>query len=134
MLATATAQPNIALVKYWGKRDTSRNLPAVGSISITLRELHTEMCVEPDASLDDDLLVVNGEPNTLMRNRVSECLDTIAGVSRERARVTSNHNFPIAAGLASSASAFAALVVSSSEAYGRPFGRGDLASLAASWS
>ena len=44
MGATARAQPNIALVKYWGKRDIARNLPAVGSISITLDDLYTEMC------------------------------------------------------------------------------------------
>ena len=45
MQATAIAQPNIALIKYWGKRDVERNLPAVGSISITLRDLHTRMQV-----------------------------------------------------------------------------------------
>ena len=52
MQGTAIAQPNIALIKYWGKRDVDRNLPAVGSISITLRELYTRMQVEFDASLD----------------------------------------------------------------------------------
>ena len=51
MQGTAIAQPNIALIKYWGKRDIARNLPAVGSISITLRELHTRMQVEFDDTL-----------------------------------------------------------------------------------
>ena len=39
---TARACANIALVKYWGKRDAALNIPAVGSISITLDDLHTE--------------------------------------------------------------------------------------------
>jgi len=54
MRAIARAQPNIALIKYWGKRDADRNLPAVGSISITLAELYTTMCVEYDDALLDE--------------------------------------------------------------------------------
>ena len=111
MRATARAQPNIALIKYWGKRDTRRNLPAVGSISITLADLFTTMCVEFDASLRDDVLTVNGDDNPEMLPRIQRCLDAVAGKQRELARVISHSNFPIAAGLASSASAFAALVV-----------------------
>ncbi len=41
MKATATAHPNIALVKYWGKRDAADNLPAAGSLSLTLDALTT---------------------------------------------------------------------------------------------
>ena len=48
MRAIARAQPNIALIKYWGKRDSQRNLPAVGSISVTLDELYTTMEVALD--------------------------------------------------------------------------------------
>jgi diphosphomevalonate decarboxylase len=53
MRATAIAQPNIAVVKYWGKRDLARNLPAVGSISVTLSSLFTQMQVEFDRTLTD---------------------------------------------------------------------------------
>jgi diphosphomevalonate decarboxylase len=42
----AQAQPNIALVKYWGKSNIARNLPAVGSLSITLDGLYSRMSVE----------------------------------------------------------------------------------------
>jgi len=56
MQGTAIAQPNIALIKYWGKRNIERNLPAVGSISITLRDLHTRMSVEFDDTLVADTL------------------------------------------------------------------------------
>ena len=130
MRATARAQPNIALIKYWGKSDVSRNLPAVGSISITLNTLYTTMSVEFDAAIDKDQLSVNGVVDAEMLPRVSQCLDTVCGRDRERASVTSQCNFPIAAGLASSSSAFAALVVAADAAQGGTRKRTELASLA----
>ena len=130
MRATARAQPNIALIKYWGKRDGQRNLPAVGSISVTLDELYTTMRVELDGALDRDELQINGRDARSMLPRVSRCLDTVLGADRLRARVTSESNFPIAAGLASSASSFAALVVAASRAGGRTSTVDELAGLA----
>ena len=111
----AQAQPNIALVKYWGKSDIAKNLPAVGSLSITLDELYSRMSVE---FLDDpgaDELSVNGEVNIEMLPRVSACIDLIAGKDRSAAKIQSEINFPVAAGLASSAAAFAALVLATYE-------------------
>jgi diphosphomevalonate decarboxylase len=130
MQATAIAQPNIALIKYWGKRDVERNLPAVGSISITLRELHTRMTVAFDETLVGDSLTVNGKEDEKMLPRLSACLDRVAGSDRARARIASTCNFPIAAGLASSASSFAALTVAGSAAAGKSHTRDELASLA----
>ncbi len=118
MRADAQAQPNIALIKYWGKRDIETNLPAVSSLSVTLDSLWTRMAVEFTADLAADELVVNEEQSADMLPRISECLDRVAGAGRMRASVTSECNFPIAAGLASSASAFAALVVAASKAAG----------------
>jgi diphosphomevalonate decarboxylase len=116
MQATAIAQPNIALIKYWGKRDVARNLPAVGSISITLSELYTEVCVALSPDLRGDELFVNGEESQPLLPRISRCLDNVIGAQRLRARITSESNFPIAAGLASSASAFAATTVAAAGA------------------
>ncbi len=130
MRAIARAGPNIALIKYWGKSDSAKNLPAVGSISVTLDDLFTEMRVELDDGLDGDILEVNGERRDELRRRVSACLDNVLGPSRCRARVSSHSNFPIAAGLASSASSFAALVVAAAAAGGQDSSRGDLARLA----
>jgi diphosphomevalonate decarboxylase len=130
MQGTAIAQPNIALIKYWGKRDIERNLPAVGSISITLRELFTRMHVEFDQSLTADTLVVNGAANDKMLPRLAACLDQVAGADRPRARIASTCNFPIAAGLASSASAFAAVTVAAAKAAGRVLDVDTLATLA----
>lgn len=126
MQASAQAQPNIALVKYWGKRDIERNLPAVSSLSITLEDIWTRMDVRfGDAS--SDTLLVNGRSEAAMLTRVGRCLDLVAGRERRRAAIDSESNFPVGAGLASSASAFAALVVAAERADG---GRRDTLSLA----
>jgi diphosphomevalonate decarboxylase len=118
MRAKARAHPNIAVIKYWGKRDIERNLPAVGSISVTLSNLYSDMAVEVDATLREDVLRVNGDESRSMLARVSSCIDKVAGSERPRVRISSDGNFPIAAGLASSASAFAALVVACDAAFG----------------
>jgi diphosphomevalonate decarboxylase len=130
MRATAKAQPNIALIKYWGKRDADRNLPAVGSISITLAELYTRMRVEYDDTLLDDELIVNGRADNDMLPRIQQCLGTVLGEQRRPLRVTSQCNFPIAAGLASSASAFAALTVAADALASRQRSTDELVSLA----
>jgi diphosphomevalonate decarboxylase len=130
MQATAIAQPNIALIKYWGKRDIDRNLPAAGSISITLSELKTEVSIELSDELSADVLFVNGDENHAMLPRISTCLDKVLGRNRLRARTQSSSNFPIAAGLASSASAFAATTVAAAGAASLSLGTEELAQLA----
>ena len=129
MKASAQAQPNIALVKYWGKRDRGRNLPAVGSLSITLGDLWTRMHVD-FTSAGADTLTLNGEAAPDLLPRVSRCLDAVAGPDRGPATVQSESNFPVGAGLASSASSFAALVLATDQAIGGGRDRLTLARLA----
>jgi diphosphomevalonate decarboxylase len=121
MRAVAEARTNIALVKYWGKRQDALNLPAVGSISLTLDGLTTRTEVAFDPDLQADSLVLNDAPASgKVLARVANQLDLVrkeAGV-RHHARVTSRNDFPTAAGLASSASAFAALTVAAARAVG----------------
>jgi len=111
--ATAVAHPNIALIKYWGKSSDLRfNEPAVSSLSITLDTLRTTTRLQFDASLKEDELTLNGERNHSKQPRISANLDklrSIAGVNW-RCVIETENNFPTGAGLASSASGFAALV------------------------
>jgi len=116
--ANAIARPNIALIKYWGKANVEENIPASGSLSITLDTLSTTMRVSFGETTGEDRLFVNDEPAPELMARVSACLDHVTGKGRRRATVHSRSNFPIAAGLASSASAFAALVVAANAAAG----------------
>lgn len=130
MRATAIAQPNIALIKYWGKRDVARNLPAVGSISITLSELRTQMSVDLDTDLSGDVLYVNGDEEPHFLSRISACLNNVLGEQRSFARINSHSNFPIAAGLASSASAFSAVTMAAAGAAGLSLSTRELARFA----
>ena len=121
MRVTAKANSNIALIKYWGKRDAALNLPAVGSLSVTLNGLSTTTSVQFDAGLETDRLLLNGrEESGLALQRVARFLDIIRALGKIsfRASVESANNFPTAAGLASSASAFAALAAAAVRAAG----------------
>ena len=115
---TANACANIALVKYWGKRDNSSlNVPQAGSLSVTLEALQTTTEIELTDS-DVDILLLDGlEVNDRALSRVSAHLDLFREPHQPRAVVRSSNSFPTAAGLASSASGFAALTVAASHAY-----------------
>ncbi|WP_233840843.1 diphosphomevalonate decarboxylase [Dyella sp. 2HG41-7] len=118
--AASQAQPNIALIKYWGKRDTALNLPVVGSISITLESLWTRTDVRFVPGQKHDRVSLNGRSDDAESKRITACLNllrTRAGVDYG-ADVASRNNFPTAAGLASSASGFAALVHAGTRALG----------------
>jgi diphosphomevalonate decarboxylase len=131
--ATAEARTNIALVKYWGKRDAARNLPAAGSLSLTLDGLVTRTTCTFDPSLPGDRLTLGGAPQAgEPLARVSAFLELVrdrAGI-RARAAVDSENSFPTASGLASSASAFAALAVAASAAAGLSLSPAELSALA----
>ena len=119
MQAKARAHSNIALIKYWGKRDVRLNIPAVGSISMTLSALWTETEVIFDERLEkDELILDNRRGNAKESKRISSFLDILrqkAGIPL-KAKVISINNFPTAAGLASSASGFAALTLAAAKA------------------
>jgi diphosphomevalonate decarboxylase len=118
--ARARARANFALIKYWGKADARLNVPAVGSISITLDRLWSDTEIEFDPALSADELVLDGQRRAEQLEKVTACLDVLrerAGLPY-RARVASANNFPTGAGLASSASGFAALVTAASAALG----------------
>jgi diphosphomevalonate decarboxylase len=118
---TAQAHPNIAFIKYWGNCDAKQRIPSNGSISMNLDGLFTRTTVAFDPSLESDQLTLNRQPApTPSLERTSAFLDTVremAGI-RAWASVVSENNFPMGAGIASSASAFAALSLAASRAAG----------------
>jgi len=117
----AVAHSNIALAKYWGKRDVERNLPDVPSLSLTLAALSTTTSVRFDPDAASDEVALNGAPaEAAAAAKVIALLDRVraeAGL-RWRAHVASSNDFPTASGLASSASGFAALAVATLGAAG----------------
>ena len=118
--ATSRAGINIALIKYWGKRDETLNLPAVSSISLTLAELGTVTTVIFDDSVTVDPFILNGQK--VADPRVFQTIETIRGLANIdiRAHIESTNSAPTASGLASSASGSAALVHAAWRAAGLP--------------
>ncbi len=131
--ATTLAHPNIALAKYWGKRDYGHNLPAVPSLSVTLAGMTTATTVTFDGALENDQLILGGQTASAHATaRVTTMLDRVRAWSgtTERARVVSANDFPTASGLASSASAFAALAQAASTASGMHLSPEEISNLA----
>lgn len=118
--ATAEAAANIAFIKYWGARDLEQAVPQNPSISMTLRRCSTRCAVEllPGEPGDDEILLAVGDgppapAPAAFAVRVQAHLDRLRGIAgrRGRFRVATRNSFPAAAGLASSASGFAALTL-----------------------
>src|SRR5512133_964917 len=131
--ATAQSHPNIAFIKYWGDRDNALRLPVNGSISMNLDGLFTRTSVSFQPSLGFDELIINGrEVMGKSLERVSEILELVrsaAGVNA-KAEVISENNFPTGAGIASSASAFAALALAATKATGLDWSESQISRLA----
>jgi diphosphomevalonate decarboxylase len=131
--ATAAAHPNIAFVKYWGNTDPMLHLPANPSISMNMDGLHTVTTVAFLANLETDEVLINDTPaDDAAGQRVSTHLDqvrTLAGTGLQ-AQIISRSNFPAGTGLASSASAFAALTLAATAALGLTLAEDALSALA----
>jgi len=131
MKATAVANANIALVKYWGKRDKELILPQNSNISMTCDGMTTTTTVEFSDKYKEHTIIINDEEFKKDEKDIHGHLDRIsrlAGV-KQQARVISESNFPVAAGLASSASGFAALTVAATAAVGLKLSPKDLSVL-----
>lgn len=105
----AYAPANIALAKYWGKRDRALNLPVNGSLSISLGALGTHTTVRAAA---DDRITLNGTdaaPDSPLHHRTFAFIDLWRRGAAQPLHVETTNTIPTAAGLASSASGFAAL-------------------------
>jgi diphosphomevalonate decarboxylase len=133
MKATAKAHSNIALIKYWGKRDESKFLPMNSSLSITLDKFYTKTTVRFCPDLKEDIFILNkaiaNETETL---KVSQFLNRIRSISGKdiRAVVQSENKLPTASGFASSASGFAALAAAAAKAIGLDLSKTALSRLA----
>ena len=122
--ATAFAPANIALVKYWGKRDSNLNLPITDSLSIDLGNLGTETTIE---AADHDSVILNGtklEQDDAFAVKVINFIDLFrealnqVATNQSALTITTNNNIPTGAGVASSASGFAALTKALDQVFG----------------
>jgi diphosphomevalonate decarboxylase len=133
MQATARAHPNIAFIKFWGLDDDVNRVPANGSLSMNIAPLATTTTVEFDSQVKEDAFTLNGVKvmgDGLMR--AQHFMDRIRRLAGESlyARINSENNFPMGAGLASSASGFAALALAGTAALGLDLSERTLSGLA----
>ena len=105
-MTTAHAHPNIALVKYWGKQEKPGNLPATPNLSISLAGLTTVIHVSDAPS---DTFILNSKETS--DPKLVRWLEALRGTfDVPPLQIDSGNDFPTSAGLASSASGFAALI------------------------
>ncbi|KAL0956649.1 hypothetical protein HGRIS_002781 [Hohenbuehelia grisea] len=146
--ATASAPVNIACIKYWGKRDTKLILPTNSSLSVTLDQDHlrSTTTARADPSFERDRLWLNGTEEEIKDvGRLATCIKEMKRIRREvveakdpqapklstfPVHIASHNNFPTAAGLASSASGFAALVSALAALYELPSSPSELSVIA----
>ncbi|KAK7532484.1 diphosphomevalonate decarboxylase [Phyllosticta citribraziliensis] len=145
--ASTTAPVNIAVIKYWGKRDPKLNLPTNSSLSVTLSQsdLRTHTTASCSTSYTGpDTLLLNGAPQDVSGARTQACFRelralrsaleasdaTLPKLSTFPLRIASENNFPTAAGLASSAAGFAALVRAIADLYALPASATELSRIA----
>ncbi|XP_045774338.1 diphosphomevalonate decarboxylase [Maniola jurtina] len=127
---TITAPVNIAVIKYWGKRDEELILPLNDSVSATLDTkvmcAKTSVCARPD--IRENEIWLNKVKESFNNKRLQNCLKEIKNIARAQksvdddfltwnVRIYSENNFPTAAGLASSAAGYACLVTALAKLY-----------------
>lgn len=127
---SARAHTNIALIKYWGKQDKDLIIPYNSSLSLTLEHFYTDTTVTFDDTLSEDIFFLNDEQKN--DQKVSHFLDIVRNKAQKNifARVESTNHVPTSAGLASSASAYAALALAASSAIGLELTKRELSRLA----
>jgi diphosphomevalonate decarboxylase len=129
---TTQASSDVALIKYWGKKNEQLRLPENSSLSMILDGLDTVTTVEFDANLNSDQVIIQGtqEPDEVAR--VIKHLERIrqkAGIST-KAKVVSQNTFPKGTGLSSSGSGFAALTIAAARSAGLSLSERELSVLA----
>ncbi|KAK3591002.1 hypothetical protein CHS0354_020360 [Potamilus streckersoni] len=140
---TCTAPVNIAVIKYWGKRDEELVLPVNSSVSVTLdqAQLRAKTTVMASPSFPNDRMWLNGKEQSMDSKRIQNLLNEIKQWRKEKhngdtctdgllmwkVHICSENNFPTAAGLASSAAGYACLAYSLAKLYNV---EGDLSAIA----
>ncbi|XP_045845209.1 LOW QUALITY PROTEIN: diphosphomevalonate decarboxylase [Meles meles] len=133
---TCTAPVNIAVIKYWGKRDEDLVLPINSSLSVTLHQdqLKTTTTAAISKDFTEDRIWLNGREEDVGQPRLQACLREIRRLAREqrsagdedpvalglsyKVHIASVNSFPTAAGLASSAAGYACLAYTLARVYG----------------
>ena len=142
---------NIAIVKYWGKKDAKKMIPATSSISLTLNDMFTEtemefisdedikISVEKEMKNGDykdkfsnmtDLFYLNGElQDSVHTEKISKVVDLFRENRSQKVKIFTINNMPTAAGLSSSSSGLSAVIKACNELFGKNYTQSELAQI-----
>ncbi|WP_297897034.1 diphosphomevalonate decarboxylase [uncultured Campylobacter sp.] len=142
---------NIAIVKYWGKKDAKKMIPATSSISLTLNDMFTEtemefisgedikISVEKEMKNGDykdkfsnmtDLFYLNGElQDSVHTEKISKVVDLFRKNRSQKVKISTTNNMPTAAGLSSSSSGLSAVIKACNELFGKNYTQSELAQI-----
>ena len=142
---------NIAIVKYWGKKDAEKMIPATSSISLTLNDMFTETEMEFIKDKDiktavekeikngnykdkfsnmTDLFYLNGELQDKMHTeKISKVVDLFRENRSQKVKISTTNNMPTAAGLSSSSSGLSAVIKACNELFGKNYAQSELAQI-----
>ncbi|MGT2928890.1 diphosphomevalonate decarboxylase [Streptococcus dentasini] len=103
---------NIAIVKYWGKADTRKMIPATSSISLTLENMYTETSLSflPETAEADQFYIDGVLQSQAEHDKMTKIVDFFRKDRKDRVCIDTVNNMPTAAGLSSSSSGLSALV------------------------
>ena len=142
---------NIAIVKYWGKKDAKKMIPATSSISLTLNDMFTEtemefisdedikISVEKEMKNGDykdkfsnmaDLFYLNGElQDSVHTEKISKVVNLFRENRNQKVKISTTNNMPTAAGLSSSSSGLSAIIKACNELFGKNYTQSELAQI-----
>ena len=142
---------NIAIVKYWGKKDAKKMIPATSSISLTLNDMFTEtemefisdedikISVEKEMKNGDykdkfsnmtDLFYLNGElQDSVHTEKISKVVDLFRENRNQKVKIATTNNMPTAAGLSSSSSGLSAVIKACNELFEKNYTQSELAQI-----
>ena len=142
---------NIAIVKYWGKKDAAKMIPATSSISLTLNDMFTEtemefindsdikIAVKKEIKSENykdkysdmtDLFYLNGElQDSVHTEKISKVVDLFRKNRSQKVKISTTNNMPTAAGLSSSSSGLSAVIKACNELFGKNYTQSELAQI-----
>ena len=129
---------NIAIIKYWGKKDPIKMIPATSSISLTLENLFTETeisFITREEAIEktgqaSDLLYINGElQNEEQIKKITKVVNLFRDDRNQLVKIDTTNNMPTEAGLSSSSSGLSAAIKACNRLFDKNLSRGELAQI-----
>lgn len=120
---------NIAIIKYWGKADAEKMIPATSSISLTLENMftQTQLIGLPASATQDEFYIDGVLQSPAEHAKMSQIIDRFRKDKSQFVRIETSNNMPTAAGLSSSSSGLSALVMACNDFFETGLSRAELA-------